>query len=232
MSPALPAEPPLPPERGVEVPESATAAPAPPNVVSAPVEPAGPPAPDCIAALVGSGIVVEAAAQPSPANPACHIDQPVKLLSMVDGSDGGRSVSFPAAPVIACKLVRPLGAWLSGVALPVLRVAHGAPVRAVETGPGSECRSRDRIPGERLSAHAIGLALDIAGFSFTDGKALAIKPDEAAPPSDRAALAAVRTAACGWFTTILGPGSDPYHTDHLHLDIQQHGTTDRYRICQ
>jgi hypothetical protein len=39
-------------------------------------------------------------------------------------------------------------------------------------------------------------------------------------------------AACGWFTTILGPGSDPAHADHLHVDIQQHGSSDRYRICQ
>lgn len=213
-------------------------APAGPGVAASPVVPATPAVPatpvesDCMAGLAGSGIVVESAAQPSPANPACQIDQPVKLLSVADATDGGRMVSFPSAPVLACKLARPLGSWLSGVAFPVLRVAHGASVRVVLTGPGSECRSRDRIPGERLSAHAIGLALDVAGFGFTDGKTLAIKPDEAAPAADRAALAAARTAACGWFTTILGPGSDPYHTDHLHVDIQQHGTSDRYRICQ
>ena len=32
----------------------------------------------------------------------------------------------------------------------------------------------------------------------------------------------VRTAACGWFTTVLGPGSDAAHTDHLHVDIAPH----------
>jgi hypothetical protein len=42
----------------------------------------------------------------------------------------------------------------------------------------------------------------------------------------------VRQAACGWFTTVLGPGSDEAHHDHLHVDIQQHGSSDRYRICQ
>jgi hypothetical protein len=42
----------------------------------------------------------------------------------------------------------------------------------------------------------------------------------------------VRAAACGWFTTVLGPGSDAEHTDHLHVDIALHGTSDRYRICQ
>jgi len=43
---------------------------------------------------------------------------------------------------------------------------------------------------------------------------------------------AARTAACGWFTTVLGPGSDAAHTDHLHVDTTLHGTSDRYRICQ
>ena len=47
-----------------------------------------------------------------------------------------------------------------------------------------------------------------------------------------AVLATLRTAACGWFTTILGPGSDAAHATHWHLDIERHGSSDRYRICQ
>jgi hypothetical protein len=31
-------------------------------------------------------------------------------------------------------------------------------------------------------------------------------------------LKAIRRAACGPFTTVLGPGSDRFHRDHLHLD--------------
>jgi hypothetical protein len=29
----------------------------------------------------------------------------------------------------------------------------------------------------------------------------------------------VRTAACGWFTTVLGPGADAAHTDHFTLTL-------------
>jgi Extensin-like protein C-terminus len=29
----------------------------------------------------------------------------------------------------------------------------------------------------------------------------------------------VRTAACGWYTIVLGPGSEAARTDHLHADI-------------
>lgn len=228
---------PLPPVRGAEeTPRPAPASePGPaPSVGPVPATGAAPiPAaePDCAAGLAELGIVAEAAPQPAPTVPACQVEQPMRLVSVADPGDGGRPVPFPAGPVIACRLVRPLGAWLATIALPVLRAAHGAPVRSVQTGPGSDCRTRDHIAGERLSAHATGIALDIAGFTFADGKSVAVKPGSE-PPADRAALAAVRTAACGWFTTILGPGSDPYHADHLHLDIQQHGSSDRYRICQ
>ena len=43
---------------------------------------------------------------------------------------------------------------------------------------------------------------------------------------------AIRTAACGWFTTVLGPGADAFHANNMHLDIEQHGSSGSYRICE
>ena len=40
----------------------------------------------------------------------------------------------------------------------------------------------------------------------------------------------MRTAACGWFTTVLGPGSDGYHEDHIHVDLAVR--VSGYRLCQ
>ena len=31
----------------------------------------------------------------------------------------------------------------------------------------------------------------------------------------------VRAAACGRFSTVLGPGSDGYHESHIHLDLAE-----------
>jgi hypothetical protein len=42
----------------------------------------------------------------------------------------------------------------------------------------------------------------------------------------------LRTTACGYFTTILGPGSNASHADHLHFDLGLHGKTGNYRICE
>ena len=42
--------------------------------------------------------------------------------------------------------------------------------------------------------------------------------------------AAVRARACAYFTTVLGPGSDAAHADHLHLDVRERRPG--VRICQ
>jgi hypothetical protein len=40
----------------------------------------------------------------------------------------------------------------------------------------------------------------------------------------------LRDAACRRFNTVLGPGSDAYHANHIHVDLAEraHG----YRMCQ
>ena len=37
-------------------------------------------------------------------------------------------------------------------------------------------------------------------------------------------------SVCARFTTVLGPGSDWYHEDHIHLDLAERRND--YRICQ
>ena len=37
-------------------------------------------------------------------------------------------------------------------------------------------------------------------------------------------------SACTRFPTVLGPGSDWYHEDHIHLDLMER--RNNYRICQ
>jgi hypothetical protein len=52
-------------------------------------------------------------------------------------------------------------------------------------------------------------------------------------PDDSPELAfqnAIRKGACSLFTTVLGPGADTDHGDHLHLDLRGRGSG--YRICQ
>ena len=131
---------------------------------------------------------------------------------------------------MSCRFAEPFSRWLTGVVDPLVRARLGADLKAVRTGPGFECRNRNHASAGKLSAHGLGLALDISDFALSGNETLSVTPMPDARRND--VVAAIRTAACGWFTTILGPGSDAAHADHLHLDVQLHGSSDRYRICQ
>lgn len=184
----------------------------------------------CLERLKASGFAFEPASPHAAANPACVIDTPVKLVSVPTATWAGASIRLPEEPMLACRFAERLGHFFGDLAAPLIAGRLSFELKAVRTGPGYECRNRNRAANGHLSAHALGLAVDVAAFELANGKALPIKPD--GDSRGEAAVAAVRTAACGWFTTILGPGSDPAHTDHMHLDIQTHGSSDRYRICQ
>jgi hypothetical protein len=47
----------------------------------------------------------------------------------------------------------------------------------VHTGPGYECRNRNRAEIGKISAHASGLAVDVASFELANGEILPIKPN-------------------------------------------------------
>jgi hypothetical protein len=162
-------------------------------------------------------------------NEACFIAMPIRLEHVIVRHGVGRVIEFPDRPLIDCRTAEALARWIGGVVAPVFTASFSSPLKAVRTGSGFECRYRNRETAGKLSAHASGLALDISNFELANGRI--VKIGAASDPASEAVLQTIRTAACGWFTTVLGPGSDAEHENHLHLDIQQHGADDRYRIC-
>jgi hypothetical protein len=102
----------------------------------------------------------------------------------------------------------------------------GSVLSAVENYDSYDCRGRNRVAGAKLSEHGLANALDIRSIRLNDGRV--VRPsDQAAPSEFRVAM---KAAACNRFTTVLGPGSDGYHEDHIHIDrIERHGG---YRLCQ
>lgn len=224
---ALRAEPwpPLPPPRppAASLNES-PAAPSTPNNLS-PVSGTS----ECLSRLRIAGFDVEAAETPAATNGDCRIDNPVKLRAIpVAGRES--PLRLAAEPIVACRFAESFGGWLGSLVAPAILGATNSELAVVHTGPGFQCRNRNRLPSGKLSAHAEGLAIDIASFQLANKSQIPVKPD--GNEQHVATINAVRRAACGWFTTVLGPGSDASHADHLHLDLQLHGSSDRYRICQ
>ena len=82
------------------------------------------------------------------------------------------------------------------------------------------------IAGSRsISEHASGNALDVAGFKFADGSVMAIEKKGFFDFREKAFQSAVRSSACEYFGTVLGPGYNRAHADHLHLDAKQRRRT-------
>ena len=102
----------------------------------------------------------------------------------------------------------------------------GAPLASITGYDSYECRPRNNIAGAKLSEHGKGNALDVGSVKLRNGATFNLTD----PSVSRPFREQMRTLACARFTTVLGPGSDGYHNDHIHLDLaaRSHG----YRICQ
>ena len=226
------AEPPLPPPRPSEPGKPSVPPVANPQSPLAPVnvQTAPPSEGNCLFRLREAGFTIAAAEPPSPSNGMCRIEDPVRLSAVPVADRPAAMVALTNQPLLACRFAEVYGHWLGELVAPLLSASLGSELKAVQTGPGFECRNVNRSPTGKLSAHAEGLAIDTAAFELANGTRLNVKPG--GPEVGRAVLDTIRRAGCGWFTTILGPGSDASHGDHLHVDVQQHGSSDRYRICQ
>ena len=71
-----------------------------------------------------------------------------------------------------------------------------------------------------MSEHGYGNAIDIAAFTLESGRKVMVVDGWSGRPDERGFLRIVRSQACDDFTTVLGPGSDRHHRDHIHLDLQ------------
>jgi hypothetical protein len=134
-------------------------------------------------------------------------------------------VAVKPAPVIRCSMAEQLTLWIRDDAAPRLAKA-GPPVRQVDTYDDYNCRGRNRVIGARMSEHGRGNAVDIRSFTLHDNKVMFLHDVNVAKDLRNG----LREAACARFTTVLGPGSDGYHEEHIHLDMAERNNN--YRICQ
>lgn len=107
---------------------------------------------------------------------------------------------------------------------------HKSGIAALSTGPGYECRPRNRQAGAKVSSHGQGNAVDITSITLESGLNILIeKPDGEAGAQF---LTALRFSACAAFNTVLGPGADAAHANHIHIDIEPRGKRGNAKFCQ
>ena len=130
-----------------------------------------------------------------------------------------------------CATALALAEWVDTFVVPASRnLPDRGLVTQINQASTYVCRRRNNNPAGLQSEHAFGNAVDIGGFEFAEGKPIPIEPREGAGTATEAFQRAVRATACLNFTTVLGPGTDADHADHLHLDIKTRNGG--YRLCQ
>ena len=160
----------------------------------------------------------------------CGMTRPLKVSALADGSVGVDKVL-----TIDCPMIPALEAWLKDIVQPDAEARFGQKVTTLNVFGAYSCRSIDNIGGAQLSEHAFGNAVDVAGFTLADGRKLEFVRDWKKPDTQESAfLHEAHAGACQYFTTVLGPGADVFHYNHIHLDLANHGATDTgpRRICK
>ncbi len=113
---------------------------------------------------------------------------------------------------------------------PAARKWFNQPVVEIKQISAYSCRGMNGQPGAHISEHAFGNALDIAAFVLADGHRITVKDGWKGSPEEQGFLRDVQGSACDQFTTVLAPGSNQFHYDHIHVDLMRRASG--RRICQ
>ncbi|MCF3973410.1 extensin-like domain-containing protein [Paracoccus salsus] len=160
-------------------------------------------------------------------NRDCGIARPIRVSQILP------DLALDGDAVMRCDTARGLGFWARDFLRPAAATLSGAPrVTGMQLGTTYDCRGRIGSGAAEpvLSQHAHGTAIDIAAFRFQNGEVLPVAPRRDDGDRPEAFQRAVRSAACLFFTTVLGPGANAAHDDHLHLDLAARSRG--WRLCQ
>jgi hypothetical protein len=140
------------------------------------------------------------------------------------------AVAVRPTATLACPIVSVLDRWLNDSVQPAAQRWFGARVVEIKQISAYSCRGMNGNPNAHISEHAFGNALDIAAFTLADGRHITVKDGWHGLPEEQGFLRDVQGAACQQFNTVLAPGSNVYHYDHIHVDLMRRAS--RRLICE
>ncbi|EJW13417.1 extensin-like protein [Rhodovulum sp. PH10] len=165
-----------------------------------------------------------------PSLPAMGERVPVSPSRATPLSTASLSVALKPAATLACPMVSALDRWVAEGVQPAAQKWFGQPVVQIKQISAYSCRGMNGNPRAKISEHAFGNALDIAGFVLADGHVITIKGSWRGTPEEQGFLHDVQGSACDMFTTVLAPGSNVFHYDHIHVDLMRRSSG--RQICQ
>ena len=218
---------PLPKPRPAEAPAAETPAAAKPpeqDKPDKPVEQASPaPQPSACRLALTDEIAIAPSIPDIQGPGGCGGTDLVKLEAIV--LPNKHRVAVTPAATLRCSMATAIADWARTDLVP-LTEKLGSELSVLDNFDSYECRGFNRVPGAHLSEHGHANALDVRALKLADGRSISL--------TDRAVSRELREtvlrSVCARFMTVLGPGSDWYHEDHIHLDRMER--RNNYRICQ
>ncbi len=151
----------------------------------------------------------------------CEVPNPWRVYSVAN-------VKFSQPATLNCGMVDPIYGWMQNQVQPAAQRSFGESVVSVDVAASYSCRPRNNVSGARMSEHGYGNAIDIAAFTLESGRKVTVADGWSGGRDERGFLRTVRALACEDFMTVLGPGSDRHHRDHIHLDLQVRRSGNHY----
>jgi hypothetical protein len=139
-------------------------------------------------------------------------------------------VEVSPAATLACPIVAALDQWIATAVQPAAMRWFGQPVVEIKQISAYSCRGMNGNPNAHISEHAFGNALDIAEFDLADGHVITVQYGWRGTPAEQGFLHDVQSAACDQFSTVLAPGANVYHYNHIHVDLMRRASG--RRICE
>jgi hypothetical protein len=171
------------------------------------------------------GVIADFTPMPVLLGPGECVARDVVRLDAVRLSDRAAVAISPPA-MLRCELAEAVAYWVRDDLAPAV-VGIGAPLAAIANYDSYSCRGRNRIVGARVSEHGKANALDIRALRLTDGTGI----EPTSPSVSKDFRETMRRSACARFMTVLGPGSDGYHEQHVHIDLAER-SMNGYRMCR
>jgi hypothetical protein len=151
-------------------------------------------------------------AQPSYSQPRLGPGNPVNAVG---------PVALKPTATLACPIVSVLDRWINESVQPAAIRWFGARVVEIKQISAYSCRGMNGNPNAHISEHAFGNALDIAAFTLSDGRRISVQDGWKGLPEEQGFLRDVEAGACREFTTVLAPGANIYHYNHIHVDLMR-----------
>jgi hypothetical protein len=201
---------------------AAVGVPSPPAKPVAPGDEPEPPPSACRLRLTAE-LAVAPSLPPIEGPGECGAPDLVRLEAIVLADASRVAVNPPAT--LRCTMAEAVVGFVRTEAA-MLASELGAPLRALSNYDSYNCRGRNRIVGARTSEHGKGNALDVRGLALANGRFVELTDPQVA----RTFREKFRASMCARFTTVLGPGSDGYHENHIHMDLAERRSG--WRTCR